>query len=242
MSNLFVDINTELIEAAEKDVTFLIEDGDGQLRSFNVNVPPKFENPYRIDLNQFIPQTKVFNLDRFFELALQLINKESNNSVSFVEEYPPQDMESLGKEVITFRLIKREPAAMSADATTRKQKGFRNYYDTKESNYGDNVIQIYNRPLDHEIEFSIWAVSNKLANKRAIWLEDLFVKHKWVFTSEGADRFFFERRLQDGYLLVGKQKLFYRPLRFSLRFNDFMIRANYEIKDIEIALNLKSEI
>lgn len=240
-----LNIDTALITEAEEMVTVTLLDGDGQLR--NLSVPAAvYENPYAFDISSFIPQTQVFNLDRFFSLSKSIFDDFAERTktprVTLVEEYPPLDMASMGQELISFRLISRQPANLSTDAQSRPQRAFKSYYNYKDPNYGDNVIEVMNRPIDHEIEFTVWATNNKLANKRAIWLENLLITQSWVYRSQGADRFYFTKRLQDGYLTTGQQRIFYRPLRFFLRFNEFLIKANYQIKNMEIELGLTTEI
>lgn len=247
-SKLFVELNESLKEEANKTVDVVFTDGENEIALNEANLPPEvdYKNPYAFDLARFIPNTKLFTLDRFFELAKNLIDDASARSgqptVPLVEEYPPLDMARLGEEVITYRVISRQPANLSADAEKRPQRSFRTSYTTKDPQVGDNIIEVMNRPLDHEIEFNCWALSNKLANKRAIWLENLFISHAWVFRSQGADRFYFQKRLSDGYMTSGQQRLLYRPLRFFLRFNEFLSKANYEIKNIELNLKLSTEI
>lgn len=239
-----LSIDTSLLTEAQEAVPVTFLDGDGQLTNFSIPTVV-YNNPYAFDISSFIPQTQVFNLDRFFSLSKQIFDDFATRTkvpvVPLVEEYPPLDMASIGQELVTFRLISRQPANLSTDARSRPQRSFKNSYSYKDKNYGDNVIEVMNRPLDHEIEFTVWATSNKLANKRVIWLENLLLTQTWVYKSQGADRFHFIKRLQDGYLTTGQQRIFYRPLRFFLRFNEFLIKANYQIKNMELELGLTTE-
>ena len=240
-----VEINPALLEEAKETFKLSIVDTDGQLKDVEVS-KLLVTNDYKLDLSHFLPQTQQFNLDRFFSLTQQIIDdaskREGKPSVQLVEEYPPIDMAKLGSEVITFRILSRQPANMNPEGTGRPQRTFRSSYTSKDKNYGDNIIEFLNRPLDHEIEFTVWALTNKLANKRVLWLEDLLIRSTWVYRSQGADRFYYIRRLADGYLTSGNQRLLYRPLRFSLRFNEFLIKSHYEIKNVELELGITTQI
>ena len=244
----FVQIDTVLLQEAKETIKFVFMDGENEIAFNASNLPPEvdYKNPYNFDLTHFIPDLEVLTLDRFFELAKRLIEDACTRSgqplVALVEEYPPIDMAKMGNEVVTYKVISREPANMSADGNSRPVRTFRHEYSGKDKNVGDGIIEVLARPLDHEIEFTCWALSNKLANKRAVWLENLFIVHSWVFTSNGAERFHFIRRLADGYLTTGQQRLLYSPLRFFLRFNDFISISHYEIKNIEVNLKLTTEI
>lgn len=240
----FVKINSDLLESSKESFQIIFDDGENEIALSEANLPPEtdYRNPYDFDLTRFLPNTEIFDLDRFFELARLLINdaltRSGQPAVALVEEYPPLDWAAIGTEVISYRIISREPASMSADGNSRQQRTNRISYNMKDTSVGDNIIEVSSRPLDHEIEFICWAKSNKLANKRAMWLEKLFVNHAWVFRSQGADRFYFKKRLSDGYLTTGNQRILYRPLRFFLRYNEFITKANYEIKDMKINLKL----
>lgn len=244
----FVNIDTDLLNESKKNVNLVFLDGEQEIAINESNLPSNvdFKNPYNFDLYGFIPNQKVLTLDRFFDLAQKLITNACERSgqtvVEIVEEYPPIDLAKFNNEVITFKVISREPSLMNHDASARPIRTFKHNYFTKDKEVGDNIIEVLRRPLDHEIEFTCWALSNKIANKRAIWLENLFVAHSWVFTSNGAERFFFKKRLSDGYLTSGQQRLLYRPLRFFLRFNDFISKSHHEIKNIEVNVKLTTEI
>lgn len=246
-NRLYVDIDPTLLDEAKKTIVVVHRDGEDDVTLTEENIPSKvgLNNPYKFDLTHFLPNLVPLTLDRFFEYAKQVIDDAAERvdqpSVTLVEEYPPRDMAMMGKEIITYKVISREPANMSSDGLSRPQRRYRRAYSARDANTGDNIIEIFSRPLDHEIEFTIWATDNKLANKRAIWLENLFVTHAWVFRSQGADRFYFSRRLSDGYITTGNQRLFYRPLRFSLRFCEFMAVVNSDIKNITIDIRLTSQ-
>ena len=86
----------------------------------------------------------------------------------------------------------------------------------------------------HIIEFSCWSKSNRLANNRAIWLEKLLINNSWRYQTQGVERFYWEGRGPDTYMTSGEQRLFYRPMRFFVRFREFEVKLHSLIKDIQI--------
>ncbi len=204
------------------------------------------QNPYNVNLSSvFLPNNEPMTLDLFFSLAKTLIQdaqeRESINQDSIIqltEEYPPENISDFGDEVITFRVIERKPGNMDTKGTGRPQRKSMYSYEERSVKQPNKVITVESRPLDHVIEFTCWATSNKLANKRAIWLEKLFINSAFVFEVKGAERFFFKERLADMYMSTNGQRLFSRPLRFFLRFREFDAKAESILRQILIDLKI----
>ena len=185
-------------------------------------------NPFKFNLNDFLPNEKPLTLDRFFTLCSQVIeNAQKDKSikedkiVKLIEEYPPEDFSVFGDEVITFRVIERKPGMMDKKGNSRPQRKSRYAYEYLDEDQPNKVVTVETRPVDHIIEFNCWAISNKLANNRALWLEKLLINTAFVFVENGAERFFWKERKADTYTSVGNQRLFYRPIHFFLRFREF---------------------
>jgi len=196
-------------------------------------------NPFRIDKSRFLPNGTPMNPKRFFETVKELCDtirqKEGREKIPIVEEYPPTDISNIGTEIITFRIVKRAPANMSPDSSSRKHvKPL--YYNSFEK---EDVIEVFRRPLDHEIELCVWAMTNKAANETVLWLEEIMIGNTWLFKARGVDILEFKERLSDGYMNTDDNKIFFRPLRFFARMNEFLLRASAGIK--EISLDLKIE-
>ena len=231
-------IDSELLEETRRYFVTQIVDNGQRIESY-VDIP-HIVNPFQIDKSHLMPNTEMMSLPRFFELTNQLITfvkgKEGKPVIPMVQEYPPIDMSSIGTEVITFRVVKRCPASMSPDSTGGKHVRPIAYHQfTRE-----DCIVVSRRPLDHELELSCWATTNKAANETALWLEDLMVSYGWAFRQKGVEVLEFKERLSDGYMVVGdSNKIYYRPLRFFVRLNEFKVQAIPAIKEIELELNIK---
>ena len=198
-------------------------------------------NPYAFDVSRFLPNTTAMSLPGFFDLTSSIIDKsqsndgiEDNNKVKLTEEYPPEEFHNFGQEVIVYRVISREPARMNRTGTGRPQRKATYSYDFNGPQYPNKSIVVENRPVDHIIEFSCWAKTNRLANSRALWLEKLLINNSWRYETKGVEKFYWEGRGADTYMTSGEQRLFYRPLRFFVRFREFEVQMYSLIKDIQI--------
>lgn len=207
------------------------------------------ENPYEFDVSQFLPNKVPLTLPGFFTVASELIQDaqarsgvESSKRVELVEEYNPEFLSNRtdnGKEVITYRVLSRKPAEMAPSGKERPQRGARPSYDFSSPDQSNRVIRVNARPIDHMIEFSCWAKTNRLANSRALWLEKLFTSHAWAFRVKGADKFLWENRGADTYLSHGQQRLFYRPLNFMLRTQEFEVVTYPVLSHINFEVSIR---
>jgi len=105
----------------------------------------------------------------------------------------------------------------------------------------NKVITVESRPVDHVIEFNCYGTTNKIVNKRAIWLEKLFINSAFVFEVQGAERFFWKERLADNYITVNGQRIFSRPIRFFLRFREFDAKAVSMIRRILVEIGILNQ-
>jgi len=227
----------------EQDVILQILDQDDNIMN-QLESKIKIENPYQINLNDFLPNTNPLTLEEFFSTASNLIadaQKRSgileNKIVKLVEEYPPETMDTYGDEVITFKVVSRKPGMMNKTGTGRPVRKSTYSFESGSPNYPNKILTVESRPVDHIVEFNCWAKTNKLANDRAIWLEKLLINNAFVFEIKGAERFYWEARHSDTYMTVGGQRLFYRPIHFFLRFREFDIKAESILRELLISIN-----
>ena len=208
-------------------------------------IATKLTNPWEFDAERFLPNTTPMSLPRFFEIAGNIISDaqdrdgvDADKKVSLVEEYPPDRISDFGDELICYRLLKREPANMNTKGTGRPQRKSMYAYDVRTSTHPNKTVVVESRPIEHVIEFSCWAKSNKLANSRALWLEKLFVNHAWAFEVQGVERFYWKNRGPDTYMTSGGQRLIYRPIKLFVRFREFELKASPLLRTIEFSVGV----
>ena len=243
ISKLFEKVDKELLSNVNHSVVVMNEDKV----IYSTEISKKLDNPYEFDVSAFLPNAENMTLDRFYNIAKDLIEDSQVRSgvledlrVKVVEEYPPErfDKIGVGDEVICFRLLKREPANMDTKAVSRPHRKSTYYYDYNSPLAPNKNIVVESRPVDHRIEFTCWGKTNKICNKRAIWLEKLFINHAWVFETQGVERFYWIDERPDTYMMSGNQRLFYRPINFFVRFREFEVKSNPIIQNIKI--NIKN--
>lgn len=185
---------TEIVEKSSQEIIIEFIDTNNSVIQESSAVVSEI-NPFSFNLDDFLPNEKPLTLDRFFELAGEIIksaqkNIKESSQVYLVEEYPPEDFASYGDEVISFKVIERKPGMMDKKGTSRPQRKSRYSYEYLDENQPNKIITVETRPVDHVIEFCCWAKNNKIANKRALWLEKLLINTAFVFVENGAERFF----------------------------------------------------
>lgn len=243
-SELSEKIKPELLDESEI-FTIDIVDGVSQqkLHTYHEEVP--LNKPFTLDLTKFIPREEVLTLERFIDVASNVItdaqNREGivlNEQVKLVQEYQPEEFYKLGDEIISFKVIKREPGKMNRKATGMVQRGYSHSYEGREHHNPDKIITVESRSVDHQLELSVWAKTATLANRRALWLERLFVNNRWAFEVQGAERFFWEGRGPDTVWKHAEQRIHQRPLRFFLRSKELRVRAHSRIVQFNLDLQI----
>lgn len=212
-------------------IEILIVDGEGKVAQ-KLESKVSIRNPYDFDISRFLPNSEVLTLNKFFEIAQKLIKDAQvregvidSKLVQLSEEYPPVNYEDFGTELICYKIVSRTPGMMNTKGTGRPHRKSNYYYEKVDPNYPNKSIIVESRPVDHIIEFTCYAKTNKLANKRAIWLEKLLINSSFAFEVSGAERFYWKERRSDSYISIGQQKIFSRPIHFFLRFREFEAKA-----------------
>lgn len=197
-------------------------------------------NPYHLDISSFLPDNGNLNLTQLYELIAQIVenkqdreNIKASKRIQVVKEWPPENLEDFPSgEVITIKLIEREPARMDQKGTGRQQRGNNFSYMYKSPEYPSNVIVVESAPYDNIIEISCWGKTSTLADSRAIWLEKLLKESGWALKVKGVDRWFFQKRLADTVIKSGEHRLHQRPLRFFVRLTEFESVIESEIRQM----------
>lgn len=244
-SVLVEGVKPELLDdSARYTVVFL--DGNGAPAQA-MESPVALVNPYEFDLSRFLPNVEVFDLPAFFAKAAELIDYlqglegiPSNRRVKLIEEYPPDPIADLGPsgEIITFKVKERKPANMSTDGNSRPQRKATWSYDLQSKYEPNKVVVVESRPIDHKVEFSCWAKTNRQANQRALWLERAFITHAWAFEVKGAERFYWEGRGADTTLTSGQHRICQRPLNFFLRTREFEVKAHPALRTVDFEITI----
>lgn len=207
----------------------------------------ELNNVFFNDPSPFVPDTEICDLPKFFEIANRIVldaqlreGTVESEQVRIVQEFQPERWSEINEEeAIVCKIISRIPGNMDRKATGRPHRASSHYRDLRSAEHPNKVIIVETRPVDHVIGFDVWAKTATLANRRALWLEKLFVTHKWAFTVKGVERFFWKSRGQDTlWKGPGEARLHQRPLQFFVRLREFEVFALPAIKQIETTASL----
>lgn len=163
------------------------------------------------------------------------------NKVIFTEEEP--DVNS-GTESIVFSLIERLPGQFAqGEPMSRNHVNFRpifreEYADPVNPGYKYLVNGYY---YDQIVQFTCWAKTNKVANVRAEWFENMMEEYSWWFKLQGVDRVLFWKRTHDLVTEVNNNKWYGRPIQYFIRTEKIRIFQQKTFEQILIRLETKRE-
>ncbi len=175
---------------------------------------PRSRTPYPAkNLNEFFELVRIIILD--YERRLNIVN---DGKIFFTEESPdyPKDQNI----IVSFSLVKREPGAFSAGApfegdVKNLKPVLREEIDDPENPGYKRAIMGYTH--DNEVKFTIWARTNKVANDKALWFENIMQEYSWYFTSQGVSRLIFMKRDSDFIVETNGSTLYGRPLHYFVK-------------------------
>ncbi len=236
-------VSKELLDESDNyQVVFLDQTGNKAVHEESI----KLKNPFEFDLTRFVPNDTCTDLMAFFELACDVINDaqersgiEQDKFVKLIEDFNEDEFHLHGNEVITWKVIKRNPGMMDRKAKGRPQRRAMFSYDLRFNQYPNKVIVIDSMPVDHIIEFTCWSKVQSLVNKRALWLERLFIDQSWAFSVKGVEKFFWEGRGADTFMETAGQRLHQRSNRFFVRLREFHSKAYPAIKNFNVKVSLE---
>lgn len=169
-------------------------------------------------------------------------NTPNNHKVIFTEEEPD---EKLNNEIITFSLVQQLPGTFGQgspnESKVRNQKLMyrESIIDPEHPGYR---LGIFGKFFDNVVRFTCWARTNKEANKRVEWLEDVLDEYMWYFKQEGVDRFLFIERHADMSLNIQGNKWYGRPIDYFIRTEKIKIFAEKRIEELLVKVKTSLEI
>lgn len=158
--------------------------------------------------------------------------------VEIVYERPEREFEG---EVIAISFATREPGMVGQGRPfENKTKNLRPILrevlnDPAYPGYKKAILGYY---YDNIIRLTCWARTNKTANKRAIWLENLMEEYTWWFTYSGVNRIFYEGWRTPVLLDINNQRFYGRPIDFYVRTEKLFHMSQKKIEEILISLAL----
>ena len=158
------------------------------------------------------------------------------NKITFTEEEPDTKAQT---ESITFSLVRREPGAFGQGAPFESNvRNLRPILREEQDDPENPGYRIATTGYFHDnvIRLTCWAQTNKAANARAEWLENLLTEYNWFFKVEGVDRFLFWSRNSDIIKVVDNNKWYGRPIDYFVRTETLRAYSEKTIEEILIKL------
>jgi hypothetical protein len=230
----------ELLEAPEK-ITIVTEDQirveASRLFSNIVNTAQKLDRTVTpgkakdiVEVTDLIEQA-IVDYDKRFGVT-------KGAKVEIVYERPEKEFDD---EVIAISFATREPGMVGQgrpfeNKTKNLRPILREILDDPEYlGYKKAILGYY---YDNIIRLTCWARTNKTANKRAIWLENLMEQYTWWFAYSGVNRIFYEGWRTPVLLDINNQRFYGRPIDFYVRTEKLFHMSQKKIEEILISLTL----
>lgn len=189
-----------------------------------------------------LPATDV---DGFFNLVGKAIEEQQRIEgvkvpIIYSEEMPEAD-DNLKGEVITYSIKSRLPGTFEAiqQSLAMDNRRIRNRRPLlreiiEDPEHPGTKIYTYGLEFDNIVCFNLWAKTNKTANLRAMWFEDLIEKWRWYFEASGIKRVNYEGRAEDKRLSPDNIKLACRPLMYYVRTEKITVVSEYTLRSLVV--------
>ena len=163
-----------------------------------------------------------------------------DGKINVVYEKPDVELEA---ETIAINFRDRVPGAFSQGAP--KEGKVRNrrpilvdYLDDPDNpGYKRGVLLYF---YDNTIRLTAWARTNKQANARAIWLENLIEEYTWFLTLSGVGRIFFEGWGPNETIEINGNRYYGRPIDYFVRTQKRWNISQKTLEEIYIRLAISS--
>lgn len=185
------------------------------------------------------------DIDKFYDMLVYATKTQQQKDgdphpIAIVENYPPTYKLT---ETLSFTLRRREPATFSQDQPFSGKKNYKpilreNYPDPDNEGY---EIQVFGLLFDNLIEIMCWASTNKEANKRALWVEQMMLAYAWYFRYNGISQLLYMGREADKKLDVENTYLAQRPLLYYVRTEKLYTVKEKTIEDILFKVQLDTD-
>lgn len=201
------------------------------------------DNPFSFNVSKFLPDATKFHIEDAIDLIDLIIQnaqrhegiEESKRLQLHVEFTAGQIVDE--KERIVYNVLKREPALMSRDGKSRPNRGWSHAYDFIPPGNPNNVVVVNSRPIDHQLQLSVWATTARACENRALWLERLMIGEAWRFRMKGAEVFHWEETRNHVMSEPGGQRLYGKNLLFKMRLREHFVISHPSIQTFEFTIS-----
>lgn len=185
------------------------------------------------------------NISEFYELVRQAIthseaeaNVSDERKVDFTRDFSFKEMKN---EILTYELARREPGDFSqGDPFGGSVKNLKPVYRETVDDEDNPTYKklIFGYWYDNEVEFTCYGRTNKEADERALWFENLMNNYLWFFRYSGVSRVLYLGRGEETSEEFDGFKVFGRSIRFFVKTEEISVVSEKSIERILLNVSL----
>lgn len=190
---------------------------------------------------------KVIDLNGFYSLMKEVVDfkleKDGwNKKLIFTEDFPDVD-DDISTEIITIGCQRRVPGILEQTPNPMPRNPIRARKPrlremAEDPDHPRYQVEVMGRIFDNFVEITCWARENKIANIRALWLEDMMLEYEWIFQASGIHFLRYEGRGADLERIEHNRKVVGRPMVYLVRTEKVTARYSKKLEEAAIKLNL----
>jgi hypothetical protein len=162
----------------------------------------------------------------------------TNDSKIHITYEEPDKLTDL--EALTIKLIRREPGMFGKgtafeNKTRQLRPLLREEIDDPENpGYKRAVLGQW---YDNILRLTCWARTNKAANDRSLWLENVMEEYAWFFVYSGVNRVLYNQRGPEETITVDQSRMYGRCLDYFVRTEKIVTVSQKELECIVVRQN-----
>jgi len=185
------------------------------------------------------------NINEFFGLVGKVLLKQeeyegADKKLLYTADWPDNE-DNLDEERITYSVSERKPGTFEAKPfgralSNRNLRQYKRFFreSIEDPDYPGCKIFSYGQFFDNLVEFRVWARTNKVANLRAIWLEETLDRWEWFMKASGVTQMHFHERMADTVVAPGNHKIACRTLRFYVRTERITVYREHILRSLVV--------
>jgi len=143
-------------------------------------------------------------------------------------------------ETISLKIQQREPGMFGQDKPFQNSAGaVKNIVPILREEGDDPDNPGYKRAIfgywhDNILRITCWSMTNKEANARMLWLEEVMEQYRYYFIVHGTNRFFYWRHPDQIAKIISNNILYGRPIDFYVKTETIRAVSEKELEQIYI--------
>lgn len=229
-STLRVDLLSEELSTPEQKIKVITESAYNTIVRNAVRLEQKTRTPG--------PAKNILEVMDLIKSAVEdyetRTHSTTDSKINIVYEEPDK---LTNLEALTIKLIRREPGMFGQGTAfenkTRQLKPLlrEEVDDLENPGYKRAILgQFY----DNILRLTCWARTNKVANERSLWLENVMEEYAWFFAYSGVNRILYYGRGPEDTITVDQSRVYGRCLDYFVRTEKIVTISQKELECIVV--------